>query len=146
MSIVALPPYSPPWLSLAEKELGQSEISGFLHNKRILEYHAATTLKASSDEIPWCSSFVNWCLLECGFGATRKANARSWLEWGVDLRFPPCGAIAVLKRGNNPVQGHVGFLVFDGRDKIQILGGNQGDKVSIASFPKKDVLGYRWPK
>jgi hypothetical protein len=26
-----------------------------------------------------------------------------------------------------------------------VLGGNQGDKVSIAAFPLNRVLGYRWP-
>ena len=53
----------PKWLEIALKEVGVSEIKGG-ENKRILEYHASTTLKAKEDEIPWCSSFVNWCMVQ----------------------------------------------------------------------------------
>ena len=31
-------------------------------------------------------------------------------------------------------------------ETIRVLGGNQGDKVSIENFPKSQVLGYRWPE
>jgi len=47
------------WMAKAMKEIGQSEIGGSSHNARIIAYHATTTLRASDDETPWCSSFVN---------------------------------------------------------------------------------------
>ncbi|WP_404713632.1 hypothetical protein [Sphingomonas sp. MMS24-J13] len=32
-----------------------------------------------------------------------------------------------------------------GRHHIEVLGGNQGDQVSNARFPRKQILGIRWP-
>lgn len=138
-------PYMPPWMPFAIRELGIKEVHGPKHNPRILEYFQATNLKASDDETPWCSAFANWCMLKSGITGSGKANARSWLLWGSQIKkAPPYGCIVVLKRGKSEWQGHVGFLVFDGSDRIMVLGGNQSDRVSIAAFKKSDVLGYRW--
>ncbi len=138
-------PVIPPWLEIAEGEIGVSEIKGSGSNQRIIEYHKHTALKATADEVPWCSSFVNFCVLKSGNNGTWNAAARSWLSWGVSLKVPAFGCIAVLSRGSS-WQGHVGFWIGDPDDKtIRILGGNQGDKVSIENFPKSKVLGYRWP-
>ncbi len=49
------------WMKIALAELGVHENSLPGHqNQRIIQYHAATSLKAQTDEVPWCSSFVNW--------------------------------------------------------------------------------------
>lgn len=137
---------SPVWLDVAEKELGIKEIKGINHEERIVEYHRTTSLNANDDETPWCSSFVNWCVEKSGLRGTKKAWARSWNFWGVKLKVPAYGCIVVMSRGSNPAHGHVGFFVgWDGRKKIKVLGGNQGDSVSIVSFPTTRVVSYRWP-
>jgi hypothetical protein len=44
------------------------------------------------------------------------------------------------------VNGHVGFVA--GQDRagnLMVLGGNQGDAVSIKPFARGRVLGFRWP-
>ena len=42
--------------------------------------------------------------------------------------------------------GHVGFVVGeDDKGNILLLGGNQGNRVSIASFPKTRITAYVWP-
>lgn len=51
---------------IARAEIGVQEIAGVKHNERILQYHQATTLKAEADEVPWCSAFVNWCVIIAG--------------------------------------------------------------------------------
>lgn len=136
----------PPWLSIAEREIGVSEKSGKDHEARIVEYHKTTLLKANEDEIPWCSSFVNWCMYKAKIYRTDSAAARSWLKWGVNLLIPAFGCVTVLSRGDNPASGHVGFYVGSTTsDTIRILGGNQDNKVSIKNFPKSRVLAYRWP-
>lgn len=135
----------PKWMEVAEKELGQHEVAGPKANPRILEYHKATTLKATSDEVPWCSSFVCWVMQEAGFKTTRSAAARSWENWGISLKKPEFGCVVVLKRGTGS-QGHVGFYVGEGSDHVKVLGGNQGDRVSIANLNKSNVIAYRWPK
>lgn len=135
----------PRWYEIALGEIGQKEQPGSLHNQRIIEYHATTTLKATDDETPWCASFVNWCLYHAGSIGTRKANARSFLEWGSPLQEPKRGCIVVFSRGASQTAGHVAFYDSDHGDLVRVLGGNQGDKVSYASYPKSSVLGYRWP-
>lgn len=135
----------PKWLEVAEGELGVAEVPGEDNNLRVLEYHKTTALKATQDSVAWCSSFVNFCLLKAGIQGTHSAAARSWLSWGKELKEPKFGCIVVLKRGNSPSQGHVGFYVGSTTpETIRVLSGNQSDKVSIQNFKKSDVLGYRW--
>lgn len=139
----------PDWMQIAERELarGVREYAGPADNPRIVQYHAATSFQATDDEVPWCSSFVNWCLQHAGYEGTRSAAARSWLTWGEPLDQPMYGAITVLARGKNPAMGHVGFFTDRRPDgKVLLLGGNQNDSVSIAAFDAPRVLSYRWPK
>ncbi len=137
----------PEWYNIALRELesGVSEIPGKKNNPRILEYHSHTLLHATDDETPWCSSFVNWCIEKSGLSGTRSAAARSWLKWGKQLEEPQVGCIVVFKRGNS-WQGHVGFYHNETNNHILVLGGNQSNSVSIKSYPKPDLLAYRWSK
>lgn len=133
----------PRWLEIASHELGVCEIVGLDNNKRILQYHSETSLKATTDEIPWCSSFVNWCMKQSMIKGTYSASARSWLNWGYPCE-PINGCIVILKRGKDEKSGHVGFLVGQDDNFVHILGGNQSNKVCIQKYAKHDVLGYRW--
>ena len=147
----------PPWLKVAELEesLAVAEIPGARAHDRIVLYHSFTTLEATSDEIPWCSSFVNFCIATCGtsFGYTRSAAARSWLGYGITLGYPAYGCVSVFKRGGihepgpevRNAPGHVGFFLgFDESGNVRLLAGNQDDRVSIKAFPAERVLGHRW--
>ena len=134
------PRTEPPWMSFARGELGQSEIVGDDHNPRIVAYHAVTAAGAAPDEVPWCASFVCWALEQAGIPHPRSKRARSFLDWGTEITPPRPGCVVVLKRGEAP-KGHVGFWVR--RDRI--LGGNQGNTVSIKPYRPGDVLGYFWP-
>lgn len=132
------------WLSIARAELGQAEGGPGAGNPRIEAYHATTQGGAAPDSVHWCSSFVNFCVEGAGLRGTDSKLARSWLDWGVEApEFVP-GCIVVLKRGSPP-KGHVGFYVGREGGRIQLLGGNQGDKVSIASFDADRVIGRRLP-
>lgn len=134
-----------PWYDVALGEIGVAEVQGSEHSKKVLEYHQTTDLKAKTDEVAWCSAFVNWCMFTSGVPRTDKANARSWLAWGAPLAEPRLGCVVVFKRGLKAWQGHVGFFAgFDSAGNVQCLGGNQKNRVSISSYPKSAVLGYRW--
>lgn len=133
------------WLFRAYNEIGVHETPGPEATARIVEYHATTTLRATSDEVPWCAAFVGWCLKQAGITPTASAAARSYLNWGYPMNEPREGCIAVLLRGNDPRYGHVGFWVGEDGDNIKLLGGNQGDKVCIELFDKRKVVAYRWP-
>lgn len=136
------------WLAFARKELETDveELGGRRHNPRILEYHATTTLSANRDETPWCSSFVNWCITQADLAGTNRANARSWLDWGEPLSEPKVGAVAVFWRGrkNDGKTGHVGFFLEDNGPTVKLLGGNQGNRVSIKDQAMSRFLGFRY--
>jgi uncharacterized protein (TIGR02594 family) len=137
-----------PWLTVAKRELSLDvrEIIGSGHNPRIVAYHATTSLSAADDETPWCSSFINFCMEESGIKGTDSALARSWTAWGRGLADPLAGCVAVLScpaRGAGA--GHVGLFMGEKDDKIHLLGGNQGNRVSIAPFEQARVIAYRWP-
>jgi uncharacterized protein (TIGR02594 family) len=133
-----------PWMKIARQELGQVEVSGSGSNPRIEQYHATTRLGSKTDSVPWCSSFVNFCLKTSGLSGTDSALARSWLSWGIEAPSLVPGCIVVLERGQPP-KGHVGFYVGRDGQRIQLLGGNQGDAVSIASFDSRRIIGKRMP-
>lgn len=132
-----------PWMPVALQELGTREVAGPGDAPRIVAYHQATALGARDDEVPWCSSFVAWVMERAGYVTTRSAAARSWQTWGVETE-PRFGAITVLERGG-PATGHVGFWVDADASRVWLLGGNQGDAVTIAPFARTRVLSCRWP-
>jgi uncharacterized protein (TIGR02594 family) len=134
----------PPWLPIARGEIGVREIAGPEDNPRIQEYHASTSLKATDDETPWCSAFVNWCLQQAGLEGTGSAMARSWLDWGQKVTEPQPGDVAVFARGTGN-QGHVGFCLGRSGGSVKLLGGNQNDEVNVAWQNASRLLGYRRP-
>lgn len=135
----------PNWITIAKKEIGVKEVRGG-ENARIIEYHSTCTLKATEDEVAWCSAFVNWVMLKAGCERTHMAAARSWLGIGPKLPGFKKYAIVVFKRGDSKWQGHVAFAIDDLGSSIRVLGGNQHDAVCYAVYKKSNVLGYFWPK
>lgn len=136
----------PAWLAAAWAELGQREVAGSADNARIRAFFRDVGQPASlHDEVAWCAAFVGACLERAGLASTRSLMARSYLRWGANLDQGRFGAIAVLSRGSDPAAGHVGFLLGETDKHVVLLGGNQGDAVSVAAFPKARLLGLRWP-
>ena len=145
-----------PWYDIAQAEQGITEISeAGKHNKRILEYHATTTFGARTDEVPWCSSFVNWVMIQSGIKGTNNALAKSWAVWGMNSNIPFKGAIVVIKRKNktsdlktgSSTGYHVGFFETLTQTTITIFGGNQSNKVKTSTFYLRsyEVVAYRRP-
>ncbi|MBL8564732.1 MAG: TIGR02594 family protein [Hyphomicrobiaceae bacterium] len=136
----------PDWLVAAWRELGVREVVGARDNPRILAMFRDSGHEAVvRDEVAWCAAFVGACLERGGRRGTRSLMARSYLQWGEDARELRTGSVAVLSRGSSPALGHVGFVVGEADDKVLLLGGNQGQQVSVQAFPKSRLLGVRWP-
>ncbi len=133
----------PAWVVIARGELGQHEVAGPGNNPRVLQYHDETSLNASQDSVPWCSSFVSWCLHRAGYRSTKNAWAQSYTSFGKDAGGPKYGCIVVFKWSAST--GHVGFCVGTQGNKVLVLGGNQSDSVSIAPFAMNKIVGFRWP-
>lgn len=127
------------WMSFARGELGVSEIAGDEDNPRIIYYHSFTSLKATSDEVAWCASFVCAALEVSGIKSTRSARAKDYIHWENGSRISnreaiKYGDILVFARDGGAT-GHVGFFVRwstpnDCYSDPIVLGGNQGNKVS----------------
>ena len=66
--------------------------------------------------------------------------ARNWLNWGAPQKVAMLGDILVFSRGNS---GHVGIYVGEDADTFCVLGGNQGDAVTIKRIFKSRLLGIR---
>ncbi len=135
-----------PWLPIAIAELGVAQYPAGQSNPRITGYHHGTKLRGYDDKASWCSSFVDWCLVQAGITGTGSALARSWLEWGRPLAQPCVGCIVVLYRGEpSGWQGHVGFYLRADAQYVHLLGGNQLEQVREHFYPLESVLAYRWP-
>lgn len=138
----------PEWLRIGLDELdrGVEEIPGDEHNPDIIKYHSYTTLKATKDEVSWCSSFACYCMEVANVPSTRSARARDWEKWGKELKDPVIGCVVVFWRVSpESGSGHVGFYMGETNEGVMILGGNQGNAVSIIEYPKSQFLSYRWP-
>jgi len=129
----------------AEMSLGVREIPGPRNNPRIAMYHQTTKGGAMPDETAWCSSFVNFCVEQAGLRGTDSKWALSWHDqsWNDNVTASPKeGDVVVFHRdGPSGSGGHVGFWISQSDDKIRVLGGNQGNTISIANFPKDGMIG-----
>ena len=132
------------WVAEARKHLGLAEVPGKRHNPVITQW--LITLRAwwRDDETPWCGTFVAHCCRIAGRRLPKHwYRALAWADAGTRLPAPAYGCIAVFGRQGG---GHVGFVVGRSRDgHLMVLGGNQGNKVSIAKFAKERVVAYVWP-
>lgn len=133
----------PVWLTRARSYIGQKEIAGSKHNPLIIHWWHAIKAPFSDDETPWCAAFTGGVLEECGIRSSRSAAARSYLNWGRELKGPAVGAIGVFERG--PKNGHVGFIVGRNADgQLMLLAGNAGNRVCIAPISYWRLLSTRW--
>jgi uncharacterized protein (TIGR02594 family) len=138
----------PIWLVRARTFIGLREVPGAGTSTTIAGWLAKLKAPWKDDETAWCGTFVAASFDAVGITPVKGwAGARNWLNFGVKLPSPGLGCVVVFWRGNPAGwSGHVGFVV--GKDKVgnlMVLGGNQGDTVSIKPFSKERVLGYRWP-
>lgn len=142
----------PMWLVRARDQIGQREIKGPVHNGEILSWWRDSHLAwIRDDETAYCAAFVNAMLERSDVVSPRRANARSYMEFGVDVLdlapLLPLGCIVVYSRPPDPAHGHVGFAVgTTAEGHIMTLGANQSDTVSIAPFKSDRLIAARWPR
>ncbi|MEG3089488.1 TIGR02594 family protein [Sphingomonas sp. PB4P5] len=143
----------PAWLRHARTLLGTREAAGAASNVTILGWAKLLGIKVlgiayNADSVPWCGLFVANSLRAAGInlGAMKVGvRAKAWADWGSKLRASTLapGAIMVFDREGG---GHVAFYVGEDRTHYHVLGGNQGDRVSIMRLEKSRCIARRWPK
>jgi uncharacterized protein (TIGR02594 family) len=109
------------------------------------ELGAADVFK--DDAVPWCGLFAAYCMKLAGRNAPSAFyRAREWGTWGglgLAGGGPSYGDVLVFVREGG---GHVGFYVGEDRSAFHVLGGNQGDAVSIARIAKQRISAIGRPK
>lgn len=124
----------------AETMLGKAEYA----DPEALTKYFNTAPKGSGRDVnpqktPWCAAFVNAALSSQGLRGSGSLVATSFLNWGdpIGPREIAKGDVLIEARGLPAGQtgGHVGMAtgvtkVVDGNYLVEMLGGNQGDKVT----------------
>lgn len=144
---------SPYYVAL--RFIGLAEAAGGQHNAAIVAMLQSVDRSVMTDETAWCSAFVNYIAWLFGLQRSKSLAARSWLHVGAPIELDEARAgcdVVILSRGlNSPpatviaAPGHVGFYSSHDRAKgtVRLLGGNQGNRVSLEDFPIARVLGVR---
>lgn len=129
----------------ARRDLGLAEVPGAKSHPRIklaIET-AARWLNGDDSQTSWCGCIMGlWCL-ELGLGVPAAYyRAASWLNWGMKVEDSEAGLgdVVVLKRNGG---NHVALLDHIEGKRWYLLGGNQSNTTSIASYADDLVLGVR---
>lgn len=142
-------------METARRFIGLRELPGAAHEPFIQWCHSLCKLGTDQpDETPWCSAFVNGIAFIHGLARSGSAAARSWLTVGREVAREDAraGDVVIFKRGSGPqpgrevlaAKGHVAFFIeWVPGGFVRVLGGNQGNTVSLAVFPVDDILAIR---
>jgi len=126
---------------------GMSEIAGAQSNPEIIAMGKELGFDIVDDsETAWCSLALNYFAKKCGYEYSNSLSARSWLKMPnqIIVLKPEIGDVAVLWRESiDSWKGHVGLFISQDVHNIYLLGGNQGNSLTIAPYPIERVLGYR---
>lgn len=136
-----LPPLA--WIEEAKTMLGKKEVTE--NNAPFIKAMQKGLGWEWLGNVPWCGVFVAHCLKKADLHyPTDGYRAKSYKTLVKKLDQPCIGCIVVFDREGG---GHVGFIVGQTQDgRLMVLGGNQGNKVSIAPFSRtRKIEGYYWP-
>ena len=139
---------------MALRFVGTKEIAGAASDPQVLAMLRLDMDWPSDDAVPWCSAFTNYVCWLLRLPRSKSLRARSWLTVGSVVALDDAEAgfdVVILQRGHGEqpgpdvidAPGHVGFYGGVARDAVMLLGGNQGDAVSLAPFPRTRLLGVR---
>jgi len=139
---------SHPLLNQALNLYGTREFDGVANNPVILDWakELGSTISQyyRADSIAWCALFMSICAKRAGYKPPEGFDilrARSFAKWGDPIAGEPVlGDILVFSRESG---GHVGLYIGEDDKCYHVLGGNQGDCVSIARIPKERLLTSR---
>lgn len=131
------------------KLLGTAEVVGRGSNKTILAWRdelnaAGVKIEGYSDDsVPWCGLLAAIVVHRAGKAVVSGPLwARNWANFGTGVKAPGLGDVLVFSRGG---AGHVGFYIGQDDTAYHVLGGNQGDKVSITRVEIARCIARRRP-
>ena len=139
---------------LAQRFMGIEETGGTASNPHVLAMLRLDAEWPEGDHVPWCSAFMNYIAWLLRLPRSKSLRARSGLLVGRPVGLDEAQAgfdVVILQRGEGDqpgpdvidAPGHVGLYAGTEGDKVLLLGGNQGDTVSVARYDADRVLGVR---
>ena len=134
---------SPKILVEAVKMLGTKEVVGKQHNPVIMGWAKELKLDKvyTADEIPWCGLAIAYAAHKAGVQVVDKPLwALSWANYGTKVTEPMLGDILTFKRDGG---GHVGIYVGEDKECYHVLGGNQGNAMSVTRIVKSRLYQAR---
>lgn len=137
---------SPKLLVEAVKLLETKEVVGKVHNPVILGWAKEVGLSKvyTADEIPWCGLAIAYACHQAGVEVVDKPLwALSWANYGTKVSEPMLGDILTFKRDGG---GHVGIYVGEDKECYHVLGGNQGNAMSVTRIVKSRLYQARRTK
>jgi uncharacterized protein (TIGR02594 family) len=127
------------------KLYGTLEVPGAADNPTIIAWAKETGLSNvyKHDATAWCGLYLAVVAKRAGKPVVQGPLwALNWSKFGV-LKTPPgLGDVLCFKR---PGGGHVGIYIAEDPTAYHVLGGNQGDKVSIIRVEKARCVAHRRP-
>lgn len=154
----------PPWLNVMRSLTGTKEVAGPGANpvitgmtteiaRRFPDMKTYCDQRAwDTDETPWCGVSSGYCMAVSGIRPPFKAGSDTdcfgWAKsWADDpnytvLKVPRVGCVVVLSRSGG---GHVTFYESTSGSNYMCRGGNQANAISLAPFPKSNIVALVWP-
>lgn len=136
----------PRMVSEALKYLGTIETPGPGNTPLIMRMARETGCDRQGfygDVVPWCGLFMAFVAKEAGKQPPKwPLGALNWGGFGEEAHQPCLGDVLVFTRKGG---GHVGLYVGEDKSHFHVLGGNQGDSVSIRRIEKARLYRVRRP-
>jgi uncharacterized protein (TIGR02594 family) len=130
--------------------IGVQEVVGKGSNRSIMAWRddlnqAGHTISGySDDDIPWCGLFAAFVTFKAGKNPVEGPLwARNWATFGTKADKASLGDVLVFSRPGGG--GHVGFYIAEDAAAFHVIGGNQGNRVSITRIAKTRCLAVRRP-
>lgn len=151
-------------LEVAQNEIGYKE-SGNNWTKYARDLDKVHYFNGNKQNVAWCSTFLNWCILKACIPSERTDTAKKWdalyftfepstdncacgvpywkqyfKNHGALHSSPKVGDIAFIG------SGHVGIVEKVNGSKITTIEGNHGDKVARVSRTTSECSGFGRPR
>lgn len=98
----------------------------------------------ADDDTAWCGLFAALVCHRAGWPVVENPLwARNWAKFGQAAQAGALGDVLVFSRAGGG--GHVGFYIGEDATTYYVLGGNQGDAVSIARIVRARCIAIRRP-
>jgi uncharacterized protein (TIGR02594 family) len=136
---------APRHLLKAVELFGVTESVGNINNPVIMGWAKELGLEKvyTADSIPWCGLYAAIVIHRAVRPVVDQPLwALNWNNFGVRVTEPMLGDILTFTRKSG---GHVGFYVGEDATAYHVLGGNQGNKVSVVRILKKRLVQARRP-